>query len=157
MERIPLTSNGLKNMEEELKHLKQVERPRIIQSLEEAKEHGDLSENAEYHAARERQSFTEGRIMELEDKISRAQVIDVRSLSGETVKFGATLDLQDQDSQEVLHYQIVGAEEADIKRGLLSITSPLARSAIGKSPNDIIELDTPRGEKSYKILSVKFI
>ncbi|MEI8321030.1 MAG: transcription elongation factor GreA [Alphaproteobacteria bacterium] len=157
MEKIPLTLGGLKKMQEELKHIKSVERQAIIQAIEEARAHGDLSENAEYHAARERQSFNEGRINELEDKISRAEVIDVQKLSGDSVKFGATVSLLDHDADEVITYQIVGAEEADVKLSLLSITSPLARALIGRKKGDTIEVKTPRGEKTYEIQKVEFI
>jgi len=157
MEKIPLTLGGLKKMQEELKHIKSVERQAIIQAIEEARAHGDLSENAEYHAARERQSFNEGRINELEDKISRAEVIDVQKLSGDSIKFGATVALLDHDTDEVITYQIVGAEEADVKLSLLSITSPLARALIGRKKGDTIEVKTPRGEKTYEIQKVEFI
>ncbi len=157
MEKIPLTANGLKKMQEELKHIKSVERKTIIQAIEEARAHGDLSENAEYQAARERQSFNEGRISELEDKISRAEVIDVKKLSGDTIKFGATVTLIDEDTDETSTYQIVGGEEADIKLGLLSITAPLARALIGKKTNDFVEVSTPRGVKNYQITKVEFI
>lgn len=157
MERIPLTAQGLARLETELKHLKSTERPSVIKAIEEARAHGDLSENAEYHAARERQSFVEGRINELEDKISRAEVIDVQKLSGDTIKFGATVKLLDEISKEHSTYQIVGVDEADIKQGLLPINAPLARSLIGKKANEVIEVKTPRGEKVYKILDISFI
>ena len=157
MERVPLTLNGLKRLEVELKTLKTMERPAVIAALEEAKFHGDLSENAEYHAARDRQSFVEGRIIELEDKISRAQVIDVKTLSGDTVKFGATVTVKDDETNETFRYQIVGADEADIKQGLLSITAPLARALIGKPHDAMIEVKTPKGEKNYQILKIEFI
>jgi transcription elongation factor GreA len=157
MERIPLTAQGLARLEAELKHLKSIERPTVIKAIEEARAHGDLSENAEYHAARERQSFVEGRINELEDKISRAEVIDIQKLSGDTIKFGATIKLEDELSKEHSEYQIVGVDEADIKQGLLPINSPLARGLIGKKINDVVEVKTPRGEKVYKILNISFI
>ncbi|HCI48283.1 MAG: transcription elongation factor GreA [Alphaproteobacteria bacterium RIFCSPLOWO2_01_FULL_45_8] len=157
MERIPLTARGLKRLEAELAHLKSVERPAVIKAIEDARAHGDLSENAEYHAARERQSFVEGRINELEDKTSRAEVIDVQKLSGDTIKFGATVRLSDELVKEKSKYQIVGVDEADIKQGLLPINSPLARSLIGKKVNDIVEVKTPRGEKVYKILDISFV
>lgn len=157
MEKVPLTANGLRKLQEELKHLKSVERQAIIHAIEEARAHGDLSENAEYHAARERQSFNEGRINELEDKISRAEVIDVKKLSGDSVKFGATVTLEDQDTDEVSIYQIVGVDEADIKKSLLSITAPLARALIGKKAKDFIEVKTPRGTKGYQITTIEFI
>ena len=157
MERIPLTARGLKRLEAELAHLKSVERPAVIKAIEDARAHGDLSENAEYHAARERQSFVEGRINELEDKTSRAEVIDVQKLSGDTIKFGATVRLSDELVKEKSKYQTVGVDEADIKQGLLPINSPLARSLIGKKVNDIVEVKTPRGEKVYKILDISFV
>jgi transcription elongation factor GreA len=157
MERVPLTASGLKRLEEELKQLKFIERPSIIKAIEEARAHGDLSENAEYHAARERQSFIEGRINDLEDKVSRAEVIDFTKLSGDSVKFGATVTIRDEDTEEKLKYQIVGADEADIKKGLLSVTAPLARALIGKSKNTVVEVPTPRGDKGYKILEINFI
>lgn len=157
MERVPLTLNGLKRLESELKTLKTIERPAVISALEEAKSHGDLSENAEYHAARDRQSFVEGRILELEDKISRAQVIDVKALSGNTVTFGATVTIKDDESGEIFRYQIVGADEADIKQGLLSITSPLARSLIGKPRDTFVDVKTPKGERTYQIMGIEFI
>jgi transcription elongation factor GreA len=156
MEKIPLTSEGLQRLQDELKQLKTVERPNIIKAIAEARDHGDLSENAEYHAARERQSFIEGRVAELEDKISRAEVIDVSKLSGKVIKFGAKVTLSDEDTSEESTYQIVGAEEADINKGRLSITSPLARALIGKQSGDSVEVTTPRGAKSYEIIKVRF-
>jgi transcription elongation factor GreA len=133
-----------------------VERPAVIKAIAEAREHGDLSENAEYHAARERQSFIEGRVGELEDKISRAEVIDPTKLSGDTVKFGATVTLADEDTDQEMTYQIVGSEESDIKAGFLSITSPLARALIGKSVGDSVEVPTPGGSKMYEIVTLAF-
>ena len=133
-----------------------MERPAIIRAIAEARAHGDISENAEYHAARERQSFVEGRVAELEDKISRAQVIDVKKLSGNIIKFGAKVQLSDEDSGEATSYQIVGAEEADIGNGRLSITSPLARALIGKKVGESVEVSTPRGTKAYEIIKVRF-
>jgi transcription elongation factor GreA len=156
MEKVPMTGDGYLRLQEELRHLKSVERPAVIRAIAEAREHGDLSENAEYHAARERQSFIEGRLAELEDMISRAEVIDVSKLSGSTVKFGAKVTLSDEDSGEEQTYQIVGAVESDIKSGLLSITAPLARALIGKSVGDSVEVTTPRGSRAYEIINIAF-
>ena len=153
---MPITASGLAKLQAELRNLKSVERPAVITAIAEARAHGDLSENAEYHAAREKQGFIEGRIAELEDKISRADVIDVSKLSGDSVKFGATVTILDEDDK-ALTYQIVGTEEANIEEGLLSITAPLARVLIGKVPGEIVELNAPGGSKSYEIESVKFI
>ena len=151
-----MTAGGYARLQEELKRFKTVERPAIIRALEQAREHGDLAENAEYTAARERQSFIEGRVGELEDKISRAEVIDVSKLSGKTIKFGAKVTLIDEDTDEKLIYQIVGQDEADVKRGRLAITSPLARALIGKNVGETVEVNTPKGEKAYEIRRVKF-
>jgi transcription elongation factor GreA len=151
-----MTAEGLARLEEELRHLKNTARPEAIRAIAQAREHGDLSENAEYHAARDRQSFIEGRVSELEDKIARAEVIDVSKLSGKTVKFGAKVTLIDEDTDEKLIYQIVGQDEADVKRGRLAITSPLARALIGKSTGETVEVNTPKGEKAYEIRRVKF-
>jgi transcription elongation factor GreA len=151
-----MTPEGYARLEEELRHLKSVERPAVIRAIAEAREHGDLSENAEYHAARERQSFIEGRLAELEDKISRAEVIDVSKLSGRQVKFGATVTLVDEDTEEKAAYQIVGQDESDIKTKRLSITSPLARALIGKQVGETVEVSTPGGSKSYEIVKVQF-
>ena len=151
-----MTEDGFNRLHEELKTLKHEERPAIIKAIEVAREHGDLSENAEYHAARDRQSFIEGRIAELEDKTARAEVIDVSKLSGKEVKFGATVKLVDEDTDEETSYQIVGSEESDIKGGRISISSPLARALIGKTVGDSVEVTTPSGGKSYEILQVKF-
>ncbi len=151
-----MTASGLERLQEELKHLKNSERPSVIQAIAEAREHGDLSENAEYHAARERQAFVEGRIAEIEEITSRAEVIDVGKLSGKSIKFGATVKLSDEDTDEKATYQIVGADESDINAGLLSISSPLARALIGKEKGDFVEVPTPGGSKSYEILSVKY-
>jgi transcription elongation factor GreA len=156
MEKVPMTAAGYIRLQEELKHLKVVERPAVIKAIAEAREHGDLSENAEYHAARERQSFIEGRVSELEDKISRAEVIDPTKLSGKTVKFGATVTLADEDTDEESTYQIVGQDESDVKARLLSITSPLARALIGKAVGDSVEVATPGGSKMYEVVSVAF-
>jgi transcription elongation factor GreA len=157
MEKIPMTPAGLVTLEDELRQLKTVERSAVIRAIAEAREHGDLSENAEYQAARERQSFIEGRITELEDIISRAQVIEASSLSGNIVRFGATVTLADEDCDEEVVYQIVGAHEADIKLGRLSVHSPLARALIGKTLGDSVEVTTPGGSKSYEVVDVKFV
>jgi transcription elongation factor GreA len=156
MDKIPMTAAGQSALEEELRRRQQEERPRIIQLIAEARSHGDLSENAEYHAAKEAQSLNEGRIAELEDKLSRAEVIDVSKLSGTTVMFGATVTLVDEDTEETKTYQIVGESEADVKAGRVSITSPTARALIGKKVGDSVEVNTPGGGKSYEILSVAF-
>jgi len=157
IDKVPMTMSGYERLQEELRQLKTVERPAIIKAIAEARDHGDLSENAEYHAARERQSFIEGRVLELEGKISRAEIIDVKKLSGKTITFGATVTLADEDTDEENKYQIVGADESDISKGLLSITSPLARALIGKSVGDSVEVVTPRGSKSYEIVKIRFI
>jgi transcription elongation factor GreA len=156
MSKIPMTADGLLRLEEELRHLKLVERPAVIRAIAEAREHGDLSENAEYHAARERQSFIEGRVAELEDKIARAEVIDVSKLSGKQVMFGATITLVDEDTDEKASYQIVGPDEADVKAKRPSVTSPVARALIGKKVGDSVEVTTPSGSKSYEIVRVAF-
>jgi len=155
-DKVPMTLLGFERLEEELKHLKGSERSAVIKAIAEAREHGDLSENAEYHAARERQSFIEGRIQELEHKISHAEVIDASKLDGKAVKFGATITLIDDDSGEKITYQIVGEDEANIKAGLLSITSPLARALIGKQVKDSVEVSTPKGTKSYEVTKIAF-
>jgi len=151
-----MTADGYARLEEELKHLKTVARPDVIRAISEAREHGDISENAEYLAARERQSFIEGRLAELEDKISRAEIIDPSKLSGKQVKFGATVTLIDEDTDEKAVYQIVGEDEADIKTKRLAITSPLARALVGKSVGDSVEVTTPGGSRSYEISKVAF-
>jgi transcription elongation factor GreA len=156
MNKIPMTLEGYNRLHEELKRLKTIERPNIIKAIAEARDHGDLSENAEYHAARERQGFIEGRIMELEDKTARAEVIDVTKLSGKVVKFGARVTLADEDTDEEQTFQIVGEDEADVSQGLLSVTSPLARALIGKGKGDNVEVSTPRGAKSYEVVKVAF-
>lgn len=156
MEKIPMTRAGHAALDDELKHLKSVERPAVIRAIAEAREHGDLSENAEYHAAREQQSHIEGRIKELEAVLGRAEVIDPSALSG-PVKFGATVELVDEDTEEEKTYQIVGEYEANIEKGLLNIRSPLARALIGKDEGDSVEVNTPGGAKSYEILSVSFV
>ncbi len=155
-DKVPMTADGFARMEAELKHLKNVARPEVITAIAEAREHGDLSENAEYHAARERQSFIKGRVGELEDKMARAQVIDVSKLSGKVVKFGATVTLVDEDTDEEMTYQLVGEDEADVKQGLLGITSPIARAIIGKTVGDSVEVTTPKGVKGYEVLKVRF-
>ena len=156
MEKVPVTPRGFKVMDEELRQLKSVDRPAVIKAIAEAREHGDLSENAEYHAAREQQSHIEGRIKELEGLISLAEVIDVTRLSG-AIKFGATVELVDEDTDEEKTFQIVGEPEADIEKGLLNIKSPIARALIGKEEGDSVEVTTPGGTKSYEILSVKYV
>ena len=156
MEKIPLTAQGFQALETEIKHLKSVERPAVIRAISEARAHGDLSENAEYHSAKERQSFIEGRVMELEDKLSRAQVIDVSKLSGKVVKFGATVTVVDEDTDQKAKYQIVGDLEADFAKGRISISSPLARALIGKTNGDTVEVNTPSGGRSYEITKVEF-
>jgi transcription elongation factor GreA len=156
-DKIPMTAGGFARLEEELRHLKSTARPEVIRAIAEAREHGDLSENAEYHAARERQSFIEGRVAELEDKIARAEVIDVSSLNGSTVKFGATVTLVDEDTDAKTAYQLVGEMEADVKEGRLSITAPLARALIGKEVGDSVEVMTPAGSKAYEILKVQYL
>jgi transcription elongation factor GreA len=156
MEKIPMTRAGHTALDAELKQLKSVERPAVIKAIAEAREHGDLSENAEYHAAREKQSFIEGRIKELEGLLSLAEVIDPSKLSG-SIKFGATVELVDEDTDEEKTYQIVGEAEADIEKGLLNIKSPLARALIGKEEGDSVEVRTPGGGKSYEVLSIKYV
>ncbi len=157
MERVPMTASGLVKLEDEVKNLKQVERPAVIRAIAEARAHGDLSENAEYHAAKERQGFIEGRILELEDVIGRAQVIDPSKLSGNTVKFGATVTMIDEDTDKEATYQIVGDMEADLKQKRISLSSPIARALIGKSVGDSVEVAAPGGAKSYEIVKVRFI
>lgn len=151
-----MTRAGYERLLEEIKELKSVERPAVIRAIAEAREHGDLSENAEYHAARERQGFIEGRLAEIEDKISRAEVIDVSKLTGDIVKFGATVTLADEDTDEEITYQIVGQDESDIKEGRLSVGAPLARGLIGKSEGEVVEVVTPNGSRSYEIVGIKF-
>ena len=155
MDKIPLTRAGFDKLDAELKHLKSVERPAIIRAISDAREHGDLSENAEYHSANEKQSFIEGRVKELEGVISLADVIDVAKLSG-TVKFGARVTLVDEDTDEEKTYQVVGEYEADIESGKLNMKSPLARALIGKDEGDSVEVRTPGGVRSYEILSIDF-
>ncbi len=157
MEKVPMTPEGLRSLEDELKNLKSNDRPAVIRAISEAREHGDLSENAEYHAARERQSFIEGRIKELEDIISRADVIDISRLSGDTVRFGATVGLADEDTDEEVSYKIVGVHEADLNAGRISIGSPIARALIGKSVGDTVEVKAPGGSKYYEIIDISFV
>jgi transcription elongation factor GreA len=156
MEKIPMTAAGYAVLENELKHRQQVERPRIIQQITEARSHGDLSENAEYHAAKEQQSLNEGAIAELEDKMARAEVIDVSKLSGETIKFGATVTLIDEDTDKKQVWQIVGEPEANAKEGKISIASPLARALIGKTKGASVEVVTPSGAKGYEVKKVEW-
>ena len=156
MERIPMTAEGYERLEAELKRLKTVERPDVIKSLSAAREHGDLAENAEYHAARERQSFIEGRVRELEDKLSRAEVIDVSKLSGKDVKFGATVPVADEETDEKKTNQLVGADEADVNNGRLSITSPVARALIGRGIGESVHVNTPNGGRSYEVIKINY-
>jgi transcription elongation factor GreA len=156
VQKFPMTASGLASLEEELRTLKAQERPAIIRAIAEARSHGDLSENAEYHAARERQSFVEGRIAELEEIISAAEVIDPASLSGDTVKFGATIHLVDEDTEQEVCYQIVGMHEADIKQSRLSVTSPLAKALIAKRVGDTVAVPAPGGDRSYEILKITY-
>jgi len=156
MTKIPMTATGYNRLQDELKRLKTTDRPAVIRQIAEARENGDLSENAEYHAARERQSFIEGRVLELEDKIARAEVIDVSKLSGKVVKFGATVTLADEETDEKVVYQIVGEDEEDISQRRLSVTSPLARALIGKNIGDSVEVSTPRGARSFEVVKVAF-
>lgn len=156
MQKFPITPVGFVRLENEIKHLKSVERPAVIEAIATAREFGDLSENAEYHAAREKQSFIEGRITELEDKLSRSEVIDSTKFVNDSIKFGATVGLLEEDTQEKLHYQIVGEYEADLTKKRVSIYSPIAKALIGKRVGDVIEVRTPKGEKYYEILSIKY-
>ncbi|MEL6287836.1 MAG: transcription elongation factor GreA [Pseudomonadota bacterium] len=156
MEKVPMTVEGFRMLETEVQRLKTVERPAIVSAIAEARSHGDLSENAEYHAAKEQQGHNEARIAEIEDKLSRADVIDVTQLSGDNVKFGATVDLVDEDTDEEVAYKIVGEFEADVKDGKVSITSPIARALIGKAVGDSIEVITPKGTRAYEILGVNY-
>jgi len=156
MEKIPMTELGFTRLEKELKNLKSVERPSIIAQISEARAHGDLSENAEYHAAKEKQSFVEGRIMELEAVISRAEVIDLKDHAAEHIKFGATVKLIDEESEEEITYQIVGDYEADINRGLISNSAPIGRALIGKTAGTSVEVTTPKGIRYYEVLKVEY-
>lgn len=157
MEKAPMTEGSYQKLDEEIKLLKGPERQRIIKAIAEAREHGDLSENAEYHAAKEQQSHNEGRILELEDMLNRAEIIDIISLSGDSVKFGATVSIVDEDTDEEMTYQIVGDYEANVEEGRISISSPIARGLIGKETGDSVEVRTPGGSKFYEILDVKFV
>jgi transcription elongation factor GreA len=157
MEKVPMTGEGYQALDEELKRLKTLERPTVIAAIAEARLHGDLSENAEYHAAKDRQGWIEGRIAEIEDKIARAQIIDVSKLSGDQVKFGATVSVVDEDTEESARYQIVGEHEADVRSGKISIASPIARAMIGKETGDVVEVNTPGGVKAYEILKIEWV
>ncbi len=157
MDKVPMTAEGYHALDEELKRLKTVERPAVISAIGEARLHGDLSENAEYHAAKDRQGWIEGQIAEIEDKMARAQVIDVSKLSGNQVKFGATVSVIDEDTEEQARYQIVGEHEADVKKGRVSITSPIARAMIGKESGETVEVNTPNGVKAYEITKVEWV
>ncbi len=152
-----MTAGGYSALDEELKRLKTLERPSVIAAISEARAHGDLSENAEYHAAKERQGWIEGRIAEIEDKIARAQIIDVSKLSGSQVKFGATVTVVDEDTEDEGRYQIVGEHEADVKQGRISLSSPLSRAMIGKEVGEVVEVNTPGGVKAYEILKVEWV
>lgn len=157
MSKVPITAAGAEKLREELSHLKKVERPRIINAIAEARAHGDLKENAEYHAAREQQSFAEGRIKEIAGKLSNAQIIDVTSLNANgKVVFGATVEVVDEDTEETLTYQIVGEDEADIKLGKISFSSPIARALIGKMQDDVVSVQVPSGERSLEIIEVRY-
>jgi transcription elongation factor GreA len=156
MEKVPMTVEGFQKLEIELHRLKAEERPRIIQQISDAREHGDLSENAEYHAAKEAQGLNEAKVAELEDKLGRAEVIDPAKLSGTTIKFGATVTLTDEDSGDKVKYKIVGEHEADVKNGKISVNSPIARALIGKSKGESTEVTTPRGARSYEVLKIEF-
>ena len=157
MNKIPMTASGYENLQIELRKLLNEDRPNIIEAIAEARSHGDLSENAEYQYAKEQQSLIEGKIADLESAISRAEVIDVKSLEGDDIKFGATVKIEDDDSREVTTYQIVGEYESDIKNNKLSVSSPLARGLINKSIDDVVEINSPKGQKSYTIKSVKYV
>ncbi|MFZ3005889.1 MAG: transcription elongation factor GreA [Phenylobacterium sp.] len=157
MEKVPMTAEGYHALDEDLKRLKTLERPAVIAAISEAREHGDLSENAEYHAAKERQGWIEGQIADIEDRMARAQVIDVSKLSGSQVKFGATVSVIDEDTEDKARYQIVGEHEADVKQGKISIASPIARAMIGKEMGDVVEVPTPGGTKAYEILKVEWV
>lgn len=157
MDKFPISKKGHEKLTKEIKHLKAVERPAVIEAIATAREFGDLSENAEYHAAREKQSFIEGRILELEDKLARSEIIDHTKFTGETVKFGATVTLLDDETEEEATYLIIGEYEADINKKQVSIKSPIARALIGKSVGDIVEVRTPKGTKNYEIIAIKYI
>jgi transcription elongation factor GreA len=157
MDKVPMTGEGYQALDDELKRLKTQERPTVIAAIAEARTHGDLSENAEYHAAKERQGWIEGRIAVIEDQIARAQIIDVSKLSGSQVKFGATVSVVDEDTEESARYQIVGEHEADVRLGKISIASPIARAMIGKETCDVVEVNTPGGVKAYEILKIEWV
>ena len=157
MNKIPMTASGYENLQKELKKLLNEDRPNIIEAIAEARSHGDLSENAEYQYAKEQQSLIEGKIADLESAVSRAEVIDVKSLEGDDIKFGATVEIEDDDTGEKAIYQIVGEYESDIKNNKLSVNSPLAKGLINKSIDDIVEINSPKGQKSYTIKSVKYV
>jgi transcription elongation factor GreA len=157
MEKVPMTAEGYGALDDELRRLKTQERPSVIAAIAEARSHGDLSENAEYHAAKERQGWIEGRIAEIEDKVSRAQIIDVSKLTGAQIKFGATVSVIDEDTEAAGRYQVVGEDEADVKSGKISVTSPLSRAMIGKEVGDVVEVNTPGGVKAYEITKVEWI
>jgi transcription elongation factor GreA len=156
MDKVPMTTGGYEDVVDEAKRLKTIERPAVIKAIEEARSHGDLSENAEYHAAREKQSFIEGRLAELEDKIARAEVIDIAQMSGKVIRFGATVTVADEDTDEESTYQIVGEDEADISAGRLSVTSPLAKALIGRKSGDSVDINTPGGAKGYEVVKVSY-
>ena len=156
MERVPMTLEGLKNLEDELQRLKAVERPRIIAAISEARAHGDLSENAEYHAAKEQQGMNEARVAEIEDKINRAEVIDISKMSGDTIKFGATVTLSDEDSGDKVTYTIVGDTEANLRDRKISISSPIGRALIGKSKGESVDVTTPKGTRTFEVLKVSW-
>ena len=157
MEKVPMTRRGYSALDTELKALKSVERPAVIKAIAEAREHGDLSENAEYHAAKEQQSLNEGRITELETLLALADVIDVSKMSGDTIKFGATVTLVDEETEEEKHYQIVGDQEADVASGKISISSPISRAMIGKEEGDSIEVTAPGGSRSYEVVKIQYV
>ena len=157
MKRTPMTLRGAEALRSELKRLKSEDRPNVIKAIAEARAHGDLSENAEYHAAKERQGWIESRIAEIEDRMARAQIIDVSKLSGAQVKFGATVSVIDEDTEEQARYQIVGEHEADVRSGKISIASPIARAMIGKEIGDVVEVNTPGGVKAYEILNIEWV
>ncbi len=158
VDKVPLTVVGADKLRDELKELKSVVRPRIVKAISEARAHGDLKENAEYHAAKEQQSFTEGRISDIEGKLSNAQIIDVTTIdAGGKVIFGATVEIEDIDTEDVVTYQIVGVDEAEIKEGRISVSSPIARGLIGKEVEDVVTIKTPSGKKEYEILSIQYI
>lgn len=156
MDKIPLTVQGHARLEEELKKLKHEERPAVVQAIAEAREHGDLKENAEYHAAKDKQSFIEGRVKELEGVLSHAEVINPSEMSGDTIKFGATIELVDEETEEEVIYQIVGEYEADLERGQISLTAPISRALIGKGEGDSAEVITPKGQRYYEIISIEY-